>query len=48
MKFVVPSFHAVEPVTLTFEQRFLYRRRLRQAWNQNLDLDTVDIPPAPN
>ena len=43
MKFVTPSFHAVEPVTLTFEQRFLYRRRLRQAWHHQFDLDTIAI-----
>ena len=47
MRFVSPSFHAVEPVTLTFEQRF-HRRRLCQVWHRQGDLDSVSIPPAPN
>lgn len=43
-----PIFHVIDAIPLTFEQRFLYRRYLRQCWNRDGDLNAVPIPPAPN
>ena len=48
MRFMVPSIPVVEAVSLTFHQRFLYRRNLRKAWNRHDDLDDVPIPANPN
>ena len=48
MRHASPIF-AVPPATeLTFHQRFLYRRKLREAWHRGGDLDGVSVPPAPN
>ena len=47
MNYIRPIFPVVDAIPLTFEQRFLYRRYLRQCWNRHGDLDTVSIPPAP-
>ena len=48
MHHVRPTLAVVAAVSLSFEQRFLYRRYLRQCWNRQGDLDSVPIPPAPN
>ena len=42
--------HFLAPVadSLAFEERFLYRRNLRQTWHKKGDLDLVLIPPAHN
>ena len=48
MHFVQASFPAPEPDNLTFAQRFLYRRYLRQARTKAQSLDTVPIPTASN
>ena len=48
MRFIVPSIPVVDAISLTFHQRFLYRRNLRKSWNRNGDLDTVSIPVDPN
>ena len=48
MRFIVPSLPVVEAISLTFHQRFLYRRNLRKIWNREGDLDTVPIPADPN
>ena len=48
MRHASPIF-AVPPATeLTFHQRFLYRRKLRETWHRGGDLDGVTVPPAPN
>ena len=48
MTHIHPTFPVVDAIPLTFEQRFLYRRYLRQCWNRQGDLDSVPVPPAPN
>lgn len=48
MQFVQSSFVSAPPVSLTYEQCFLYRRNIRKAFAKHQDLDTVQIPPAPN
>ena len=48
MNHVRPTLAVVAAVPLSFQQRFLYRRYLRQCWNRQGDLDSVPIPPAPN
>ena len=48
MSHVQPIFPAIDAIPLTFEQRFLYRRYLRQCWHRNGDLTSVPIPPAPD
>lgn len=46
--FAHSHFLASDPDNLTFEQRFLYRRYLRQARQKHQDLDAVPIPLARN
>lgn len=48
MQFAKSHFLAIDTDYLTFEQRFLYRRYLRQARKKHAALDQVAIPPAPN
>ena len=48
MNHVHPTLAVVDATPLTFEQRFLYRRYLRQCWNRHGNLDSVSIPRAPN
>lgn len=48
MHHIKPIFPVMDAVPLTFEQRFLYRRYLRQCWHRKGDLARVPIPPAPN
>ena len=48
MHFAPSFFLAIDTDHLTFDQRFLYRRYLRQARKKNAALDQVAIPPAPN
>ena len=48
MNHVHPTLAVVDAIPLTFEQRFLYRRYLRQCWNRHGNLDSVSIPRAPN
>ena len=48
MNHVHPTLAVVDAIPLTFEQRFLYRRYLRQCWNRHGNLDSVPIPAAPN
>ena len=48
MHHVQPTLQVVDAIPLSFEQRFLYRRYLRQCWNRKGDLDSVPIPSAPN
>ena len=47
MRHAVTHFPIVPAQSLTFEQKFKYRRNLRKVWNKNGDLDSVTIP-APN
>ena len=48
MQFAHACFQVPEPDHLTFDQRFLYRRYLRQARAKHQPLDTVPIPTVSN
>ena len=48
MQYAKTHFTAVDAINLTLEQRFLYRRKLRQTWHKNGALNLVSIPAAPN
>lgn len=48
MQFAHAEFIAPPPLSLSYEQCFLYRRNIRKAWAKGEDLGAVPIPPPPN